>query len=69
MARKKKKTMFEGALCTPYRKGTSEWVHAVLAALIIVLAFVTESWATWVIVIAAAVIFLSVIVVRCVPQE
>ena len=68
MGTKKKKAMFEAALCTPVWSGQRVWVHTILAAVILVLAFVDQSWAEWGIVLAAAWIFLSGVVTRCFPR-
>ncbi len=43
----------------------SDWAHTVLAALIVVFAFVDAGWAKGVVVVAAALIFLSGVMSCC----
>lgn len=61
---KKKVEKSESMVCMP-NMGSKELVHTVLAGLILVSVFMTTSWAQWIIVLAAAVIFVSGIVSYC----
>jgi len=61
---KKKSEQSEGGVCMP-GNGSKDWVHTVLAAVILVFAFMNGSWAKWVVIGAAAVIFISGVIACC----
>ncbi|MDP3727818.1 MAG: hypothetical protein Q8R18_00015 [bacterium] len=58
---KKKTEKSENMICMP-GNGSKDWAHTALAAVILIFAFMNVSWAQWIIVLAAAVIFISGIV-------
>jgi len=61
---KKSKVVAQGEMCMP-GLNNSDWVHTLLAALIIVFAFVNATWATGVVVVSAALIFISGVMTYC----
>ena len=58
------KIVAQGEMCMPGLKN-ADWVHTLLAALIIIFAFVNSTWATGVVVVSAALIFISGVMTYC----
>mgnify|MGYP001576601782 CR=1 FL=1 len=61
---KKKVEGNESGICMP-GNGSKDWVHTALAAVILLFAFMSGSWAQWIVVLAAAVIFISGVIACC----
>ena len=62
---KKKIEKNESMISMPSNSDSKDWIHTVLAGLILIFGFMSTSWAQWIIVLAAAVIFASGIVSCC----
>ncbi len=64
MAKKKVEQSESSGVCMP-SSGSKDWVHTVLAGVILVSAFMSGSWAKWLVIGAAAVIFVSGVLACC----